>query len=81
MVWEYYSFENKKTQTITQSIKENGIAGDCYGNQDTKQYNILWNRTRDSKQRDKKDCLPDACPTHAKYSRMYIELDGFLTKT
>lgn len=57
MVWEYYSFENKKTQTITQSIKENGIAGDCYGNQDTKQYNILWNRTRDSKQRDKKDCV------------------------
>ena len=35
---------------------------------------------RDNKQRERKNCLTNACPTQAKYSSKYIEMDDCLTK-
>ena len=41
---------------------------------------MLWNRMRDNKQRERKNCLTNACPIQAKYSSKYIEMDDCLTK-
>jgi len=35
---------------------------------------------RDNKQRERKNCLTNACPIQAKYSSKYIEMDDCLTK-